>query len=342
MSVASEILRIQQAKDSIKTAINEKGGSLTDASKLDSFADAINNLPSGEGGGGNNDALAKGMIEKNITNIVVPDGVTTIGTYAFAYSSKLTSITLPNTLKGINGYAFQNCTSLESIVIPEGVRQLNLSTFQACSKLKSISLPSTLTNLQSSVFQGCSSLTTIELPNVTYMSTSVFQNCSSLQSIQIPNSLTNIPNSTFDGCSKLTTITIPRGVKSIGGTAFQNCTSLTQVTIPDTVTTVNSNAFSGCTALNLVYYDTNKVFANSFTAPPAGQLTFVIRYTGGVISYVANTFKEQTKIVVPKSLFNTYRSNTSWKLAWDYIYWVDDDDYYPGCTLKQTDPDEQW
>ena len=63
-----------------------------------------------------------GVTDKDITDVIIPDGVTTIERDAFKNCRKLKSIILPSSLREIQGYAFSDCTSLQSITLPEGFR----------------------------------------------------------------------------------------------------------------------------------------------------------------------------------------------------------------------------
>jgi hypothetical protein len=146
---------------------------------------------------------------EEVTELVIPEGVSSIGQYAFYHCSELTSVTIPNSVTSIDGYAFFGCSSLTSVAIPNSV-----------------------TTIGGYAFSGCSSLTSVTIPNsVTIIGTHAFQNCSSLTTVTIPNSVTIIGTYAFQNCSSLTSVTIPNSVTSIGQSAFQNCTSLTYVKV---------------------------------------------------------------------------------------------------------------
>ncbi len=153
----------------------------------------------------------------------IPEGVTSIGSYAFEYCGEITSINIPNSVTNIENDAFLGCIGLTSISIPGSVTNIGYSAFAYCSGLTSISIPNSVTSIGSYVFANCSELESISIPNsITYLY-GTFYNCSKLESISIPNSVTSIGENAFSGCSGLTSINIPNSVTSIGDFAFQGC-----------------------------------------------------------------------------------------------------------------------
>ncbi len=94
----------------------------------------------------------------NLTSIVIPDGVTSIGSYMFYGCSKLTSIVIPDSVTSIGGSAFSGCKKLTSIVIPDGVTSIGGSAFSGCKKLTSIVIPDSVTSIKGGAFQNCSGL----------------------------------------------------------------------------------------------------------------------------------------------------------------------------------------
>ena len=190
---------------------------------------------------------------KNLTSITIPEGVTSIGRYAFQWCSSLKSITIPKSVTSIGWSAFQGCSSLKSITIPEGVTSIGEHAFGGCSSLRSITIPEGVTSIEDGVFYECSSLMSITIPEgVTIIGDEAFQWCSSLTSITIPKGVTSIGWKAFQGCSSLKSITIPEGVTSIEYGAFDTCRGLTSVTIPESVTSIGKHAFDGCENLKSI------------------------------------------------------------------------------------------
>ena len=188
-----------------------------------------------------------------ILSVVVEDGVTCVGDYAFYACLKLASVTLPEGINSIGHASFQDCAKLAEVNIPNSVTRIGIQTFQGCSKLTSVTIPEGVTSIDYGVFYDCSSLTSVSIPeSVTRIGGWAFYYCSSLTNVTIPEGVTSIDVFNFYGCSSLTSVTIPESVTSIGNSAFYGCSSLTSVTIPEGVTSIDSYAFQGCSSLTSV------------------------------------------------------------------------------------------
>lgn len=94
-----------------------------------------------------------------LTNLVIPNTVTSIKACAFYKNTALTSVTIPNSVTSIGSAAFQNCTSLESISLPNGLLIINNSAFRDCTSLKNLTIPSTVTSINDAgIIHNCTSL----------------------------------------------------------------------------------------------------------------------------------------------------------------------------------------
>ncbi|MBQ7538969.1 MAG: leucine-rich repeat protein [Treponema sp.] len=183
-------------------------------------------------------------------SVLLPDGITSIGKFAFERCSKLTEITIPEGVTSIDYYAFDGCSSLPQITIPEGVTSISDDAFSGCTSLAEIKIPDSVTSIGNCAFAGCSSLAKITIPDsVTSIGGRAFEECTSLTQISIPDGVTSIEWATFYGCTSLSAITIPEGVTSIDYSAFSGCSLLTQITIPEGVPSIGDNAFYGCSSL---------------------------------------------------------------------------------------------
>ena len=187
------------------------------------------------------------MDGNEITNLVIPNSVTSIGEKVFNRCYGLTSVTIPNSVTSIGKSAFAGCEGLTSIVIPNSVTSIGGSAFSGCTVLTSVTIPNSVTSIESSAFHDCTGLTSIEIPNsVTSIGGWAFCSCSSVTSVTIPNSVTSIGERAFSSCSGLTTVTIGSGVESIGRAVFNNCEELSKVyCYAENVPTAESDAFAG-------------------------------------------------------------------------------------------------
>jgi hypothetical protein len=187
---------------------------------------------------------------------------TTIPDNTFAYPTigdyrpTLTGIIIPDSVTSIGSYGLGGCTSLNTLTIPNSVTSIGMGAFESCTSLKSITLPNSVTSMGVSAFKNCTSLTSAAIPNgVTSIRYGTFSGCTSLKSVTIPDSVTEIEGRAFENCTSLTGVTIPNNVTSIRINAFENCTSLTSVTIPSSVTDIDQGVFGGCNSLTSVTFE---------------------------------------------------------------------------------------
>ena len=113
-----------------------------------------------------------------ITELVIPNSVTSIAYQAFKGCSGLTSVTIPNSVTSIGNYAFAYCDALTSVTIGNSVTSIGNYAFSGCSGLTSVTIGNSVTSIGSSAFYGCSALTSITIPNsVTSIGGSAFKDC---------------------------------------------------------------------------------------------------------------------------------------------------------------------
>ena len=123
-------------------------------------------------------------------DVVIPDGVTSIGEGVFYY-----------------------CSSLTSVIIPDGVTSIGACAFSVCDKLTSVAIPNSVTRIGDEAFAWCNNLTNVTIPDsVTSIGDEAFVYCWSLTNVTIPDSVTGIGAAAFEGCSGLTSVTIGAGV----------------------------------------------------------------------------------------------------------------------------------
>ena len=208
-----------------------------------------------------------------VTDLVIPDSVTSIGDSAFSGCKSLTSVTIPDSVTSIGSKPFYNCTGeltvncnipsassyeygafygakFTKVTIGNSVTSIGDYAFYECTLLTSITIPDSVTSIGKYAFYDCSKMQYIcyngellqwcninmanESSCPTYNSGTLLINGNILSGeIVIPNGAKHIPSGTFRGNTLITKVTIPDSVTSIGGSAFSGCTSLTRVDIFD-------------------------------------------------------------------------------------------------------------
>ena len=202
-----------------------------------------------------------------ITNLVMPDGMTSIGNYAFANCSGLTSVTIPNSVTSISigEDVFANCSGITSMIVESGNTKYdsrdncNAIIETASNTLivgcRNTVIPNSVTRIGSYAFSGCSDLTSITIPNsVTSIGSNAFHNCVGLTSFRFPNRLETISVNVLSDCH-VTSIIIPGSVKTIEQGAFVSCQQLQDVyCLAADVPTTNSQTFYNLNTNNVTLH----------------------------------------------------------------------------------------
>ena len=227
------------------------GGYLRGRLKLILNGEEVTNLVIPDGVKTIGDGAFGGFID--LKSVVIPAGVEKIGEDAFCYDFELTSVTIPNTVTSIGTNAFYSDDKLSSFTIPGSVKSIGESAFWSCVGISDLVLPEGLETIGNDAFGGCG-----------------------VKTLKLPNSLKKVGDYAFDGCTKLTSVTIPKGLTDIGYCAFRfnqmnaisvdpanpaydsrnNCNALIETAtntllagckntiIPNTVTAIGDGAFS--------------------------------------------------------------------------------------------------
>ena len=188
-----------------------------------------------------------------ITDIIVEEGVTSVGDYAFYFFENVERVNLPSTLKDIGNRSFAGNTKLKNVQLPENLETIGEYVFAYCDVLETVKIPNGVKTIAAGAFSLNYKLKSVELPRgIETIGNYAFSNCELLASIDFPDTLTSIGGHAFERCISLTALDIPNSVTSIGAYAFDQCRSLSYVKLPDNLTVLPSGAFRQCTSLETV------------------------------------------------------------------------------------------
>lgn len=181
-------------------------------------------------------------------------GVTEIGAHAFDGCESLSSVTLTAGLRTIGDWAFNICRELPQISIPAGVEYLGQGAFYGCSSLADISLPEGVQVIPALCFAGCISLDTLDfLPaSVIGVGDYAFYFCTGLRTARFLESVRYFGDYLFYDCESLESASIPCGGAQLGEFMFADCYALKSVSLPDAITAIPQGFFFECHSLESV------------------------------------------------------------------------------------------
>lgn len=188
-----------------------------------------------------NDAITSIVIQDGITDIgayafyqskalsvYIPDGVTSIGNAAF-YKSDVIAATIPSSVQSVGNQAFYMCPNLASVTIPEGVKTIGDEAFRGCTTLAYVDFPASVTSIGAGAFMSCNMITQVRFKpgsEPVAVGDNLFSQCQHLSSVTLPKTMERVSTGMFQSCTGLRHIYIPGTVSSIGQMAFTSCTFL--------------------------------------------------------------------------------------------------------------------
>ena len=164
---------------------------------------------------------------KTLKEVILPDGLTTIGNSAFAMCKALYKLNIPSTVTTLGRWILEGA-GLTSFVIPDGAT-LSESTFYG-SSIVEIRIPTTMTEIPAYCFTECKNLERIFLhDDISNIGKEAFFNCYALKSFTAPRSLTVLSDALFYNCESLSRVTLHDGITEFGTECFTFCTSLREL-----------------------------------------------------------------------------------------------------------------
>ena len=221
----------------------------------------------------NSRTAISGIKDKDITEVTIPNGVTSIGSEAFKDCKYLKEITIPESVTEISNTSFNGCINLASITVDE-----NNTIYDSRDNCNAI-----IKKDSNELILGCKNTTLVD--SITSIGANAFRDNTSIESITILKNITNINDTAFNGCINLASITvdkdnpkydsrensnaiikkdfdelvlgckntvIPDGIKIIGSNAFKDITSLKSITFPNGIESIYYKSFENCTSLESI------------------------------------------------------------------------------------------
>ena len=193
---------------------------------------------------------------KFVTNVSLPNTITTIDKSSFYECSNLVNINIPNNITTLNESTFSNCTSLTNITIPNSVTSIGRYAFGGCKGITSLMIPNSVTSIGNYAFAGTDftsvgpvgSGANLQIPDsVNSIGEGVFQSCTSLTNAVLPDGIVGGIVGTFNGCTNLSYVEIGHGIQSMTRT-FENCPSLDTLKFGRSVTSITDLFYNGYTS----------------------------------------------------------------------------------------------
>lgn len=176
-----------------------------------------------------------------LKEVILPEGLKTIGNSAFAMCTALEKVNIPSTVTTLGRWILEN-TQVASFTIPDGVTEIPASCFYG-TDITSIVIPANVTSIGAWAFEGCDKLQSVVIEgNISEIPECCFIYISSLTSVTLPEGVTSIGADAFNQC-KIASLTLPASLEVIGQRAFSN-NGITQLTLPETIKEIQFSAFS--------------------------------------------------------------------------------------------------
>jgi hypothetical protein len=253
--------------------------------------------------------------DMRLASVSIPNSVTRIGKWAFLYGS-LQSITLPESVKIIDDYAFYSCYALASLTISgDYLERIGKYAFGGSCCLYSISFSGTVGEIAAGAFSDCGEAIYADGKKPEEPMYEVLYNEDKTVLLKypakkkdaeftIPGTVIRIEEGAFVDCKNLVSVTIPETVTSIGAEAFAGCSGLTSVIIPGSVSDIEEYTFFGCRRLDSVILLEGVINIGNYAFSGCSGLT-LLSLPEGLKRIGIKSFSEcisLTSVVIPESV----------------------------------------
>lgn len=268
--------------------------------------------------------------------LVIPEGVKSIGLRSLQECAKLTSITIPSTLQGIGYGAFGGNTSLKEIKIAKGNKYLksisnviyskdgeDLFVYAGGKTNKNYTIPSDVNFISSTAFMGCTNLQELTAnKNLITVGSEAFRDCTNLKKVHFQKGLRELYAGSFYNCSKLEDLNLPEGTCKVYEDVFFGCKNLLNITIPKTMQDfwcdiwdvpnriikiydpfISRYLYRDTVAEGITVY----AYKDSYTASLVSKMKLKVNFFKDTYAPVTATVKVPDKVVKGKG-----KSDTSW------------------------------
>lgn len=198
-------------------------------------------------------AIAERAFEySEVTEVSLPSTLTSIGAYAFQYSTQLRQLVIPGGVERLQICVCRGCTGLRSVTLLNGVVYIGKLAFTKCTQLTEVRLPGSLGVIDVGAFLGCSALSEIDIPQyIGLINDYAFSRCG-LTSFSFPDKVTTLSEGVFQNCTELSALNLPSQLSEVECYALAGCEALEHITLPATVSLIGTQAFAFCTNLKTV------------------------------------------------------------------------------------------
>ena len=204
-----------------------------------------------------------------LTEAILPEGIVSLGDYAFIHCVNLVKVSLPASLVEVGLNPFTGCELLAGLAVAEGNPNLRIEEgvlfslddrrliwYPMLKEPGSYTIPGSIRIIGASAFDQCENITEILIPDETALTAvgrRAFYQCDNLRAINLENAnISTIGADAFNGCRGLEKLAFPEKITSIAERAFQDCSGLKELILPEAITSIGEMAFRNCERVTMI------------------------------------------------------------------------------------------